>query len=75
MAGLDEAVERTLAELASSSPAAMAEAKTLIAKVAGRRPSEVRTLTAEAIAAQRVSRDGQDGMKAFLRKQKPPWNA
>ncbi len=75
MAGLDEAVEKTLAELASSSPAAMAAAKTLIPKVVGRRPSEVRTLTSEAIAAQRVSRDGQDGMKAFLRKQKPPWNA
>jgi methylglutaconyl-CoA hydratase len=70
---LDDAIEKTLAELATSSPAAMAEAKALITKVAGRRPADVRAVTAEAIAKQRVSRDGQDGMKAFLKKQKAPW--
>ncbi len=74
-AGLDDAIELVLGELAGSSPAAMAEAKALIAQVAGRRPSDVRTLTAETIARQRVSRDGQDGMKAFLTKQKPPWGS
>jgi methylglutaconyl-CoA hydratase len=72
-ARLDEAIEQTLAELASSSPAAMAEAKALIAKVAGQRAADVRAVTAETIAKQRVSRDGQDGMKAFLNKQKAPW--
>jgi methylglutaconyl-CoA hydratase len=73
--GLDDAVGKTLTELASSAPSAMAEAKTLVATIAGRRPSDVRSVTAEAIARQRVSRDGQDGMKAFLKKQKPPWSS
>jgi methylglutaconyl-CoA hydratase len=72
-AALDEAVDGILAELASSSPSAMAEAKALIAKVAGRRPSEVRPLTSDAIATQRVSQDGQGGMRAFLKKTKAPW--
>jgi methylglutaconyl-CoA hydratase len=70
---LDEAIEQTLAELTTSAPGAVAQAKELIAKVAGRRPADVMTLTAETIAQQRVSREGQDGMKAFLKKQKPPW--
>jgi methylglutaconyl-CoA hydratase len=72
-AGLDAAIEKTLGELASSSPAAMAEAKALIAKVSGQPPADVRTLTAEAIAKQRISRDGQEGMKAFLEKRKARW--
>ncbi|MGH9329557.1 MAG: enoyl-CoA hydratase-related protein [Vicinamibacterales bacterium] len=70
---LDDAIEATLAELATSSPGAIEEAKALIPKIAGRRPSDVMTLTSGTIAKQRVSEDGQDGMKAFLRKQKPPW--
>lgn len=70
---LDDAVEATLAELATSSPGAIAEAKALIPKIAGRRPADVMTLTSETIAKQRVSEDGQDGMKAFLDKKKPRW--
>jgi methylglutaconyl-CoA hydratase len=73
VAALDQAIEKTLQELESSSPAAMAEAKGLIEKVAGRPPADVRALTAETIARQRVSRDGQDGMRAFLEKRKPSW--
>jgi methylglutaconyl-CoA hydratase len=73
VAALDQAIEKTLQELESSSPAAMAEAKALIEKVAGRPPADVRALTAETIARQRVSRDGQDGMRAFLEKRKPSW--
>jgi methylglutaconyl-CoA hydratase len=72
-AGLDAAVDETLAELASSSPSAVAEAKALIRTVAGQPPPDVMPLTAETIARQRVSPDGQAGMKAFLSKQKPPW--
>jgi methylglutaconyl-CoA hydratase len=70
---LDDAVETTLAELATSSPAAVAEAKALIPRIVGKRPADVSPLTAETIAKQRVSRDGQAGLRAFLNKQKPPW--
>jgi 1,4-dihydroxy-2-naphthoyl-CoA synthase len=31
-------------------------------------------LTVEASAAQRVSPEGQEGMKAFLEKRRPAWN-
>ncbi len=34
---------------------------------------EVMAITTEAIAAQRVSAEGQDGLKAFLAKGKPGW--
>lgn len=72
-AALDDAVGTTLAELATSSPAGVAAAKTLIPRVAAKRPADVSALTAETIAKQRVSREGQDGLRAFLKKQKPPW--
>jgi methylglutaconyl-CoA hydratase len=72
--GLDAAVDETLAELASSSTSAVAEAKALIRTVAGQPPPDVMSVTAETIARQRVTQDGQAGMKAFLSKQKPPWS-
>jgi len=31
--------------------------------------------TAAAIAARRVSAEGQEGLRAFLEKRKPSWNA
>ena len=54
-------------------PAAVATAKRLIPQVAGRTPDEVAELTAATIAAQRVSAEGQDGLRAFLEKRPPGW--
>jgi methylglutaconyl-CoA hydratase len=51
----------------------VAAAKALIPRVWGHHPSEALTVTAEAIAAQRVSPEGQDGLRAYLEKQKPGW--
>ena len=59
----------------SSAPGAVAAAKQLIAGVAGRPPAEVADLTAETIAAHRVSPEGQAGMQAFLEKRRAPWLA
>jgi methylglutaconyl-CoA hydratase len=70
---LDETIERTVSEILSGGPRAVAEAKALIARVAGRPPSEVRTLTSSAIARQRVSPEGQEGLRAFLEKRSPAW--
>jgi methylglutaconyl-CoA hydratase len=69
-AALDQAVESVLGELASSAPGAVAEAKALIRRISGRSPSSVMDVTAETIARQRVSDEGQRGMRAFLEKRK-----
>ena len=60
-------------ESLSASPTAVARAKALIPRVLGRPPAEVMGITAEAIAAQRVSPEGQEGLTAFLDKRTPPW--
>lgn len=70
---LDAAVQRYVAEVLSAAPTAVAAAKALIPRVWGQPPSEVIGLTAEAIAAQRVSAEGQEGLHAFLQKRKPGW--
>ncbi len=72
---LDATVRQYVSEALSASPTAVARAKALIPRVAGRAPADVMTITAEAIAAQRVSPEGQDGLQAFLAKGKPGWLA
>jgi 3-methylcrotonyl-CoA carboxylase beta subunit len=57
----------------TASPTAVAAAKALIPQVWGQRPDDVATLTAGAIAAQRVSAEGQEGLRAFLEKRTPEW--
>jgi methylglutaconyl-CoA hydratase len=70
---LDSAVDAYVRELLSSGPLAVGIAKQLIAAVAGRPIADVVDLTTETIARQRVSPEGQDGMRAFLGKRKPSW--
>jgi methylglutaconyl-CoA hydratase len=70
---LDATIDVLAGELLTSGPEAIAGAKALIASVAGREPVAVGDLTAETIARHRVSREGQDGMRAFLEKRKAPW--
>lgn len=72
---LDATVRQYVGEALTASPTAVARAKALIPRVAGRAPADVMAITAEAIAAQRVSPEGQDGLQAFLNKGKPGWLA
>ena len=72
-AELDAAVQRYVNESLSASPTGVAAAKALIPRVWGQKPGDVMAITAEAIAAQRVSPEGQEGLKAFLNKAKPGW--
>jgi methylglutaconyl-CoA hydratase len=58
----------------AASPTAVAAAKALIPRVWGRSSRDAMAITAEAIAAQRVSPEGQDGLKAFLEKRQPRWS-
>lgn len=73
LAQLDDAVAGYVNEALSASPTAVARSKALIPRVVGRAPAEVIDVTAEAIAAQRVSAEGQEGLKAFLDKRTPAW--
>jgi methylglutaconyl-CoA hydratase len=70
---LDAAVEETLAQLRTSGPEAVRACKKLIAHVAASELAEAVPYTIEAIAERRVSAEGQGGMAAFLKKEKPPW--
>ena len=72
-ADLDAAVGRYVQELLAAGPEAVAAAKALIAAVWGRAAKDAMPMTAAAIAARRVSREGQEGLRAFLEKRTPAW--
>jgi methylglutaconyl-CoA hydratase len=72
---LDAAVTRRIKEVLTASPAGVARAKALIREIAGAPPDHVIGVTTNAIAAQRVSDEGQEGLRAFLEKRKPSWTA
>jgi methylglutaconyl-CoA hydratase len=72
-ADLDAAVDRFVSEALSASPTAVARSKGLIQAVLGQPPADVMGITADAIATQRVSPEGQEGLKAFLEKRTPAW--
>jgi methylglutaconyl-CoA hydratase len=71
---LDAAVDEYLKEILGAGPRGVGRAKQLIPRVAGRLPRDVRDVTVEAIAEQRVSDEGQEGMRAFLEKRKASWS-
>jgi methylglutaconyl-CoA hydratase len=72
-ARLDEAVRGYVDDLLAGAPGAIAATKALVREVAGRGPAEVTELTSRAIAVQRVSSEGQEGLAAFLEKRRPGW--
>jgi methylglutaconyl-CoA hydratase len=72
-ADLDAVIDGYVTHLEASGPEAIAGAKKLIARVAGRPAADVMDLTAETIAKHRVSSEGQEGMTSFLSKRKAAW--
>jgi methylglutaconyl-CoA hydratase len=70
---LDLAVDRHLQLFRKAAPSAVAATKTLLGAVHGKAPADVLPLTVEAIASQRVSPEGQEGLRAFLDKRTPSW--
>lgn len=70
---LDATVNRYIAELLSASATGIAASKALIREVWGQSATDAMARTAAAIAAQRVSAEGQEGLRAFLQKRKPDW--
>jgi len=74
-ADLDDTVARYLAEIGSAGREAIRAAKALIRDVWGRTAADAAPITAAALAARRVSAEGQEGLRAFLEKRKPRWTA
>jgi methylglutaconyl-CoA hydratase len=72
---LDARVAQYVREVLTSGPEGVAAAKALIPKVWSRSAREAMQVAASAIAARRISAEGQEGMKAFLDKRKPSWSA
>src|SRR5271156_81474 len=70
-AELDPAIARIKREITSASPTAIAATKALFARVIESVYDETLDITAEAIAQQRTSPEGQDGLRAFLEKRPP----
>jgi methylglutaconyl-CoA hydratase len=71
---LDSAVDIYVKELLAASPTGIAASKALIPKVWGRSPADAAAITSHAIASQRVSPEGQEGLRAFLEKRKPSFS-
>jgi len=73
-AGLAAVQARISAEMAACAPGAVADAKQLVADVAGQ-PIDHGLMeeTAKRIAAARVGEEGQEGVRAFLERRKPVW--
>ncbi|HTX58426.1 MAG TPA: enoyl-CoA hydratase-related protein [Verrucomicrobiae bacterium] len=63
---LDQAVDRVLGELHTAGPSAVAAAKALVHDVRACSYDASKELTARAIAKQRVTPEGQEGLRAFL---------
>ena len=72
-ADVDAAVAGYVKEILGAGPEAVAAAKTLIRAVWGRSVEDAAPITTTAIAARRVSPEGQEGLTAFLSKRKPSW--
>lgn len=73
-AALEEAKARITGQVLACAPGAVEEAKKLVAEVAGRPIDHgLMVHTARRIAAQRVSEEGQAGVRAFLEGRRPPW--
>jgi methylglutaconyl-CoA hydratase len=70
---LDEAIKELLATIKSSGPEAIGVAKKLVSSVPHMAEEIYKPFTAEMIARLRISKEGQEGMNAFLEKRKPKW--
>lgn len=70
---LDAAVDEVVSLILEAGPHSLRAARNLIEKIWNQTPSEAGDTTVDAIAQQRVSDEGQEGVSAFLEKRKPRW--
>jgi methylglutaconyl-CoA hydratase len=74
-ASLDVVLRERLDEIALGAASSHRATKALLAELAPLPSAAERRLTAEAIARQRVSEEGQEGLRAFLERRPPSWQA
>lgn len=67
---LDAAVSARLEELHGAGPHAVAAAKLLVRRVLDNSYDDTRAITSQAIARQRTSAEGQEGLRAFLERRR-----
>jgi len=72
---LDATVARTVRNLLSGGPRALAETKALMLGIRDRHGGDLAHYTADTIARLRVSPEGQEGLRSFLEKRRPSWTA
>ena len=70
---LDDRVAAVVGELLGAGPTAARAAKAIIRDQRGLSPAEKQSLTVGAIARQRVSPEGQEGLTAYLDKRPAAW--
>jgi methylglutaconyl-CoA hydratase len=70
---IDLTVDRHVQQFLQAAPGAVAATKRLLGDVHGRQPADVLEATAQAIAKQRVSPEGQEGLRAFLERRAAAW--
>lgn len=70
---LDAAVARVVGEVLTASPSGIAATKRLIAMVSQAAYDDTLEITARAIATQRTSAEGQEGLRAFLERRPASW--
>ena len=74
-AALDRAIAEILGELVNAAPTAIAATKLLFELVSDAAYDATLAMTARAIATQRASPEGQEGLRAFLEKRPAAWAA
>jgi methylglutaconyl-CoA hydratase len=70
---LDAAVESAVGDILAAGPTAARAAKAVVREVRGLPHESTRWHTARRIATQRVSDEGQEGLRAFLERRPPSW--
>jgi methylglutaconyl-CoA hydratase len=70
---LEGKIEEIVSLILTSGPEALASCKRLIREIPHMSFEEAKEFTAKMIADLRVSKEGQEGMAAFLEKRKPNW--
>jgi methylglutaconyl-CoA hydratase len=71
---LDARIATILDEFRTAAPSAIAAAKALVRDVDAATPAEATALTARAIAKQRTTPEGQEGLRAFLERRPAGWH-
>lgn len=72
-AALDEKIDKVVQALCANGPEAVSQSKVLIEQVCHFEWERAVDITTKMIADRRISKEGQEGMLAFLEKRQPAW--